>query len=51
MSKTIDRLIMQCLRDIRLKKARRYGAMLRHHQLFGLEHRAKLIVSHANTTN
>ena len=52
MSKTIDRLIMQCLRDIRLKKARRYRALLRRHQLFGLEHRAKLVVSsHANITH
>ena len=49
MSKTIDKLVLQCLRDIRLKKARRYRALLRHHQLFGLEHRAKLVVSsHAN---
>ena len=45
MSKTVDKLITQCLRDIRMKKARKYRAMLRHHQLFGLEHRAKLIVS------
>ena len=45
MSKTVDKLIFQCLRDIRLKKARRYRALLRHHQLFGLEHRAKLVVS------
>ena len=52
MSKTIDKLILQCLRDIRLKKARRYRALLRHHQIFGIEHRAKLVVpSHANTTN
>ena len=52
MSKTIDKLILQCLRDIRLKKARRYRALLRRHQFFGLEHRAKLVVSsHANTTN
>ena len=41
----VEKLIEQCLRDIRLKKARRYRAMLRHHQLFGLEYRAKLIVS------
>ena len=47
MSKTVDKLITQCLRDIRMKKARKYRAMLRHHQLFGLEHRAKLIVSGA----
>ena len=52
MSKTIDKLIFQCLRDIRLKKARRYRALLRHHQLFGLEHRAKLVVSgHSNITH
>ena len=52
MSKTIDKLIFQCLRDIRLKKARRYRALLRHHQLFGLEHRAKLVVNTpANTTH
>lgn len=52
MSKTIDKLIFQCLRDIRLKKARRYRALLRHHQLFGLEHRAKFVVSSpANTTH
>ena len=52
MSKTIDKLVLQCLRDIRMKKARKYRAMLRHYQLFGLEHRAKLVVSsHANSAN
>ena len=49
MYKTVDKLILQCLRDIRLKKARRYRALLRRHQLFGLEHRAKWVMS--NSTN
>ncbi len=52
MYKTIDKLVLQCLRDIRLKKARRYRALRMKHQLYGLEHRAKLVVSsHANTAH
>ena len=48
MSKTIDKLVLQCLRDIRRQKARRYNALRLKHKLYGLDARARLVISKEN---
>ena len=44
----VEKLIEQCLRDIRRQKARRYNALRVKHKLFALEQRAHLVIKGEN---
>ena len=44
----VEKLIEQCLRDIRRQKARRYNALRVKHKLYGLDARARLVIKGEN---